>query len=149
MKRAIHPTSHILIRANKNNDFEPVHFAIKELTEDWLILVQRRFMMTRSLAHNKDFYADTFWDWPIDYCRNPDNRNLAEEVLEAGEDWAYINLEPGELESLVAPDRLDAHQLLITASGLALFKAYGKYTGEEYATDEFSLTSILKMPCTT
>ena len=145
MKRATYPTSHILIRANNSDDIEPVHFAIKEVTIDWLIMVQRRFMMTRSMASDNDLYADAFWDPAIDYYRNPEDRDLVAEVLEYGEDWAYIVLEPGELESFVPVDPLEAHQLLITANGLALFKAYDKYTGAEYWTDDIQLDGLLRL----
>ncbi len=88
-------------------------------------MVQQRLMMMRSLASDNDFYADAFWDPAIDYYRNPEDRDLVAEVLKHGDDWAYIVLEPGELESFVPVDPLEAHQLLITANGLALFKAYG------------------------
>ncbi|WP_285055340.1 hypothetical protein [Pedobacter ginsengisoli] len=145
MKRATYPTSHILIRANNSDDIELVHFAIKEVTIDWLIMVQRRFMMTRSMASDNDLYADAFWDPAIDYYRNPKDRDLVAEVLEYGEDWAYIVLEAGELESFVPVDPLEAHQLLITANGLALFKAYDKYTGAEYWTDDIRLDGLLRL----
>jgi len=108
-------------------------------------MVQRRFMMTRSMASDNDLYADAFWDPAIDYYRNPEDRDLVAEVLEYGEDWAYIVLEPGELESFVPVDPLEAHQLLITANGLALFKAYGKYTGAEYWTDDIQLDGLLRL----
>jgi hypothetical protein len=61
--------------------------------------------------------------------------------------WAFVELDDpaAEPERLGPPESdLDTHMMMINADGGASYMCFGKHTGEEYSTEGFSLTRILK-----
>ena len=144
MLRSKHPTSHILIKANTCSDWDPVHFAVKEISPEWLISAQQRFMICRSFQHDRDFYCAAFWDGDFDFFSRPPKDSFLCKILDSIENWSFVVLEPGDVEAFIPlENQLDTHEMMITASGHLHFKALGKYTSEEYWTEEVKLADLL------
>jgi hypothetical protein len=130
MKRSINPTKHILINAHSTTDLCIDYFAIIHLQESFRTILQQRMYALELLRLDKTFYSFSYWDSSCQfYC---------------DQDWAFINLEAGEEQSLFFPkEDLEAHQLVIDKNGYANFKALSKYTNEVYMTETISIKELL------
>ncbi|TKC59100.1 hypothetical protein FBD94_16305 [Pedobacter hiemivivus] len=143
MKRSRKPTEHILIKANTTSDWDRVEFAIIYATASWKALIQTRLQAISQFKADKDFNCHSFWDRSISYYNSPDRR-IAKGILGRHEDWAYITFTPEEELTFMHPEnQIEAHQLLITANGIAHYKAYAKHTDESYWTEEFNLNKLM------
>ena len=144
MKKSRKPTEHVLIKANTKGVWDSAEFAIIYITASWKALIQSRLQAISQFNTDDDFNYHSFWDASINYFSSPDKRSLTKVILSAHEDWAYVTLTPDvELTFRHPRNQLEAHQLLITANGIAHFKAYGKHPCEEYWTEEFDLNKLI------
>ena len=141
MKRSNTATQHILIKANTKGSWKRIEFAIIYLTESRKALLASRLQAIEQFKADPDFNYYSFWDASISYYKSPGATKLANEILSRHDDWAYVTIS-FETERTFQHHPLDASQLLITANGIAQYKAYGKHTREEYWTEEFNLKEI-------
>ncbi|SMD16924.1 hypothetical protein [Pedobacter nyackensis] len=145
MKRSKNPTQHILIKANTSSAWESIEFAIIYLTESWKVLIASRLQAIEQFKTDNDFNCHIFWDASIRFYNSPGTRELVNEILFPHDDWAYVTLSPETERTFQHPNNpLQAHQLLITANGIAQYKAYEKRTNKEYWTEEFNLKKLLR-----
>ncbi|MBB5438552.1 hypothetical protein HDC92_002228 [Pedobacter sp. AK017] len=144
MEKSTKPSAHILIKAETNSHWDLVDFAIIAVTKQFLNTLHQRFMAIANFKADRSFHNLTYWDAPLGYYKNVDNELFTEALVNPAEDWAYVSLRSNELENFAVPDnQLEAHQLTITNHGYANFKAYSKYTNEEYWTESFSISKLL------
>ena len=144
MKKSKKPTEYVIISANTLSEWDRVEFAIIHLSPEWLELTNKRLTAIREFKENKDLNYHCYWDAPLGYYNSPNKENLLQKMLPRFEDWAFITLDPEEENNLPVPDtRLDAHQFMITKDGIGQYKAYGKYTTEEFYTVEFNIYKII------
>ncbi len=124
--------------------WDEVTFAIIHTSEDWKAKMKQRLEAVSQFKVDTDFCAHVYWDSPLGYYVGTTPGNLIEKILRPHEDYIFITMEFGEERTLDKPDnKLDVHQLFITKNGIAQYKAYGKYTGEEFRTEEFNLTRLI------
>ncbi|WP_316793955.1 hypothetical protein [Pedobacter frigoris] len=144
MKRSKVPTPYILIKASTTSKWDEVTFAIICTSDHWKALMNQRLEAISQFKTNRDFYCHVYWDAPLGYYTGTMPTNLLDKILRRHEDYIFITLEPGEEITLAKPiNKLDVHQLFITRNGIAHYKAYGKYTGEEFRTEEFNLNRLV------
>jgi hypothetical protein len=143
MKRSKTPTQHILIKANTRSSWESIEFAVIHLTESWKALIASRLQAIEQFKADVDFNCHSFWDASISYYKSPGASELVKEILPPHDDWAYVTMSSETERTFQHPNNpLDGHQLLITANGIAQYKAYGKNTHKEYWTEEFNLKKL-------
>ncbi|SDJ49493.1 hypothetical protein SAMN04487898_10382 [Pedobacter sp. ok626] len=147
MKRSRKPTEHVLIKANSSSDSDRVEFAIIYATASWKALIKSRLEAIGKFKADENFSCHSFWDASLSYYKTADHGALMKEILSSHEDWAYVTLSPEEERTFQHPEnQQEAHQLLITANGIAHFKAYAKHTFEVYWTEEFNLNKLMARP---
>jgi hypothetical protein len=143
MKRSIIPTNHILINAHSIIDLCIDYFAIIYLPESFRAILQQHLDTLDILTSDTSFHNLSYWDSSCQFYCDQETKLYAETVIPTGKDWAFIDLEPGEVQSLLAPkEALEAHQLLIYKNGYANFKALSKYTNEVYMTETISIKEL-------
>ena len=145
MKRAKQPTPYLLIKANTRADYDPINYAIIQLSPEWLELVSYRLYTIEEFYAGQDFHCLSYWDAPLGYFHIPDHQILEHDLMPAHQDQSFITLESAELDGLQwQGNRLEAQQLLITKAGIAHFKAYAYGSREEYWTEEFNLNRLIR-----
>lgn len=144
MKRSIIPTNHILINAHSTIDLCIDYFAIIYLPESFRAILQQRLYTLELFTSDTSFHNLSYWDSYCQFYCDQETKLYTETVIPTGNDWAFIDLEPGEEQSLFAPkEALEAHQLLIYKNGYSNFKALSKYTTEVYMTETISIKELL------
>lgn len=144
------PTSHILVRADTNSDYDSCNCAIITLSEEWKQAQLRRLEAARSFAGDISFRGLSFHDWSVDFYYTfrhglPDIDELLGELR-----WAFVEVNEEEVneENLDEEEQLnanlDCHKLLIGSDGDFKYIAFGEYTHDEFSTEEVSLPEILE-----
>jgi hypothetical protein len=149
MKRAEQPTEYIFIKAGTQSEWDYCDFAIIKLTDKWQSDMRTRLALLEPFKADDSFYNHTYWDYPEGFYTNildDDREDIAETILNEGEEWAFVSLAENELDTFPVPEsRLDTYQLVLTKYGTARFKAYGKHTGEEFLTEDFDVEQLVNI----
>lgn len=146
MKISEKPTDLILVKVQSNSERDNCDFALISCTVAWRKMILQRGKEVKTLSRNQDFYCQIYWDTPLGYfCyTDQDALKVSDYLNQHEQDWCYVNLEVGEPDRFSVPEnRLDSHQLVITAGGNAHYKAYGKHSGEEFWTMSLNIAEIL------
>ena len=144
------PTSHILVRANTNSEWDSCDFAIITLSEEWKQAQSRRLRAARSFAADISFRGLSFYDWSVDFYYTSRHGLPDIDELLGDRRWAFVEVAEEELneENLAEEDQinsgLDCHRLLIGSDGGFKYIAYGEYSHDEFSTEEISLPEILE-----
>ncbi|TKC08541.1 hypothetical protein [Pedobacter frigoris] len=145
MKRSKVPTPYILIKASTTSKWDEVTFAIIHLTTDWISRMAERVAAVSQFKANKEFFCQVYWDAPLGYYTGTLPGSLLDKILRRHEDYIYITLEAVEESTLPRPvNKLDVHQLFVTKNGIAHYRGYNRYTGEEFRTEEFNLSKLIQ-----
>lgn len=149
MKRASQATNYVILRAVTKSSWDSCNFALLHITPEWELIMSQRLMALQPFKSDFNFYCHTYWEAPLGYytCDEESDIDLLLLLMEQRhESWAYVEFddpeEPARLEQPQSP--LDTHMMMINADGGAFFMCFGKHTDEEYSTEAFSLTRILK-----
>lgn len=141
MKLSDKPANRILLKAGCASQWDCCDFAVidcsgwKERIGKWLEAALR-FEAPDGLVSFR------FYDNCVDFYTSKEDEI---EILPEGQDWAFVHLEEGEEDSFARPEtRLEAATLVLYPNGSGFYKAYGKYTNEEFYTEEISLKQILE-----
>lgn len=144
MKRSKKPTPYLLIKANTMADFDPTNYAIIHIDQEWLDFVHLILQSIEQYKPTKAFHCFSYWDAPLGYYHITEQVIAAHDLMPAGEDKAFIQLDAAELAQLQGPeDEMEAQQLLITENGIAHYKGYAKWVGTLYWTEEFNLKRLV------
>jgi hypothetical protein len=145
MKLSDKPTEYILLKAGNNSEWDLCEFAIIHISEEWKKIQKKRLEVVKLVESDYDLkwlnYADT----------NVEFFQFSEEHYPEVEEWLsersriFIELEKEDLKELSQPEnRLNCYQMQVYKNGNAIYNAFGKHTGEEFWTEEFSLEELLK-----
>ena len=149
MRQSFQPTDYVILRAGIKSDWDRCDFVLLHICPDWAFAMRQRLAVVAPFRGDPTFYSHVYWDVPLGYYVTPPDseiERILHQLEQDGDSWALVALDsPDELESLSVPEsQLDTHMLMINADGGASYRCYGKHTGEEYATEGFSLNRILK-----
>lgn len=138
------PTSHILVRANTNSEWDFCDFAIIHLSDKWKECQIKRLQAVEPFKDDNDFRSLNYYDEYINFCQLTEEEVQVDELL-AEKEWAFVELDEEELKELTPPEnRLDCYRLVIYNNGDAKYTAYGKHTNEEFWTNKISLLQIIE-----
>lgn len=144
MKISKTPTSYVLILAQTNSEWDDCHFALIHVSDDWKQTQLKRLEKAKAFQEDNSFASLNFWESPQGFYKAVEEIPDKDPQLSL-QGWAFVELEFGESDSFDMPEsRLDCHSLVIYSSGHARYKAYGKYTAEEFFTESFNMESLVK-----
>ena len=139
------PTSHILVRANTNSEWDSCDFAIITLSEDWQKTQIERLEAITPFANDHSFLSLHFFDGAADFYQPGDDGLPNIDELLGDNEWAFVELTQEEQDDLTPPESaLDCYEMVLYKDGNAKYTAYGKYTSEEFWTTELPLGKILE-----
>lgn len=146
MRLSDKPTGYLLLKAGTNSEWDNCNFAIIHITEDWKKEQKKRLKAILSFADDYHFQSVNYYDTSVDFFKADDENNPNLDLLLTDKTMVFIELDKEELEGLSVPEnRMDCYRLVIYRAGTAQYTAYGKHTGEEFYTEDFSLNEILEM----
>lgn len=145
MKISDKPTEHILIKANTNSEWDCCEFALIHLSEKWKQQQVKRLEAVKPFTDDYAFQSMRFYNTSVDFYQPGDDGEPDIEELLTDKDWAFVEIDEDELDELAPPESsLDCYVLEIHRDGNARYKAYGKYTNEEFWTKEFPLQQLIE-----
>lgn len=142
MKTTSQTTEYILLKAYTNSDWDECHFALIHYSKEWKETLEQRLKTLQFVENEYGFSTINYYDTSVDFYR----ANEEEEINDLLQDknWAFVELKDGEQETFLSPENcLDTYHLRIYRHGIAMFSAYGKHTGEEFWTEDFSIPEII------
>lgn len=145
MKLSDKPTEYLLLKAGTNSEWDNCNFAIVHITEEWKKEQQKRFEMVKPFAEDYFLQSLNFYDTAVDFytADQDDNPDLCKWL--ENKPMVFVEVDKEELETLTVPEnRLDCYRLVMYKIGIAMYKAYGKHTSEEFWTEEFPLTPLIQ-----
>jgi hypothetical protein len=146
MKLSTIQASHILVKAYTGSEWDECDFAIIHLSEDLKKEWSKRLEAAKTFSGDYNFQSLNYYDSAVDFYRTDKDDNPNIEELLAEREWVFVTLEDKEEATFTAPEsRLDCYRLVILKNGTAYYQAFGKYTGEEFWTEEFSLYQLIQL----
>lgn len=144
MKTSSLPTDFMLLRAYTNSEWDECHFALIYCTREWKERMKQRLQAVQPFAEDYNFCSMNFYDTSVDFYRTDEDGQPDIHTLLGEKDWAFVELDEDEQDKFLPPESaLDTYRLRLYRNGTVMYSAYGKNTGEEFYTEEFSVTDIL------
>ena len=143
MKKSTKPTEYLLVRASTNSEWDTCEFAIIHITEQWKQQLEKRVAAIQPFKDDYNLQSMSYYDTEVDFYTTDEDDLPDMEGLLDGKDWAFVELAKSEQDSFALPEnRLDCYRMIVYRSGAACYQAYGKHSGEEFFTADFSLTQL-------
>lgn len=131
----------ILLKAGTVSEWDCCDFAVINC-DGWKERIDKWLGVAASFEAPEELISLRFYDNCVDFYTSREDETG---ILPEGQEWAFIQLEEGEEDTFDRPETyLEAASLVLYPSGSGFYKAYGKYTNEEFYTAEISLTQILE-----
>lgn len=144
MKLSEKPTTHLLLSARTNSQWDLCNFAIVPISEDWKNELQKRLNSIKPFT-DFELISMTYYDTSVEFYKDDSELMLDLAELLKDKEWAFVTTKEEETEELSSPENaLDYHELVVNANGTAYYKAYEKYTGEEFWTSNFSIQELIE-----
>lgn len=139
------PTDYILVKARTDSEWDSCDFAIVNLSNAWRQNQLKRLDTVEPFVDDYTFQSLNFYDCAVDFYQESDASLPDVNEFLANRSWAFVDVSEEEQDTLTQPENaLDGYTISIKSNGEAKYKAYGKHTGEEFWTEEFPLSDILK-----
>lgn len=144
MKITSQQTDYILIKAQTNSEWDECHFAIIHCSQEWKEQTQQRLKTAQFIESEIGFVSLNYCDTAVDFYHADEKTQTEINQILGEKDWVFVELDENEQETFLVPEnRLDTFRISLYRYGTAMFSAYGKHSGEEFWTSEFSVSSIL------
>jgi hypothetical protein len=142
MKISEQPTSHILVRAHCDSEWDCCDFAIIDCGKGWAEEIAQRLDTARHLHENPGFFSTRYLDCSASFYSSTDDET--DDELPKDKDWAFVELEEGEEETFDEPESyLDMYTLTLYQDGSGRYMASGKYTNEDFYTENLPFAEII------
>ncbi|MGN6490605.1 MAG: hypothetical protein ACTHLE_01315 [Agriterribacter sp.] len=144
MKNALNNTGYLLVKAGTNSAWDNCVFAIVCLTENWKKEQAKRLEAAKLFAEDYTFHSLNYFDTAVDFYTSAGDNEPDIKAMLGKKEWVFVELGDNEWDAFPVPENaLDCYELVVYSNGNARYKAYGKHTGEEFWTEEFSLTQLI------
>jgi hypothetical protein len=145
MKLSKERTGHIVVRAYTNSEWDECRFAIIDVSEDNLEVFRQRCQAIKALEDLDCFNSASFFDWNIQWFSYPEQEGeLSDCLSDINFTWSYVDIEDTDLDYMNRPEqKVDAVRFCVSKGGFIDYKGYGKYTSEEFWTDDFKLEELI------
>jgi hypothetical protein len=144
MKLSEEPTEYLILNARTNSEWDECDFAIVNVCGSWKKEQQNRLEIIEPFQKDYNLISMDYYDTAVEFYKDdnaimPDSAELLNE-----RQWSFIIISQKEINALSLPEnRLDCYSLVVKRGGYAIYKCYGKHTGEEFWTADFSIQEIL------
>lgn len=143
MKLTTEPTDTIVIKAQTNSEWDSCEFALVPVPDlDKINKVLEHIHTIKKI--NSDVFKVSFWDYANFYSSTEGlNETVIEFLDEGSEGWSFIEITEEELKNLEETEqKIDTIQMCVDVYNTILWKGYGKYTSEEFYTDDISVQKL-------
>jgi hypothetical protein len=145
MKNSIKATEYLLIKAMTNSEWDNGDFAIIHITEDWKQTQKKRLEAVKIVENDYDLKWLNYADTNVEFFRFSEEKYPEVKQWLSESNRIFIELEKEDLKKMLQPENnLNCYQMQVFKSGNAIYNAFGKHTGEEFWTKEFSLLELTK-----
>lgn len=148
MQQSNRISEYVIIRASTNSDWDVCDFALIHVTDEWRSSLSKRLKAIEPFKVDDTFYNHTYWECPEGFYQLPDDENAAsaiEDILDCQREWNFVELNEDEIRNFLKPaNQLDIFELIITGDGYARFVAQGKHTEEQFWTEKFEVSAMIK-----
>lgn len=145
MKISLQQTEYLLIKTMTNSEWDNGDFAIIHITVEWKETQKKRLEAVKTLENDYDLKWLNYADTNVEFFRFSEETHPEIEAWLSEKDSVFIELETDELKKLLQPENnLNCYQMQVFKNGNAIYNAFGKHTGEEFWTKEFSLWELTK-----
>ncbi|WP_283416999.1 hypothetical protein [Epilithonimonas pallida] len=145
MKTSLQPTEYLLIKAMTDSEWDDCGFAIIRISEEWKITQRKRLEAVKAVEHDHDLKWLNYSDTDVEFFRFSDEKYPEVEQLLTESNRMLIELETDDLKKLLQPENnLNCYQMQVFKNGNAIYNAFGKHTGDEFYTEEFSLWELTR-----
>ncbi|MCT4319254.1 hypothetical protein SAMN05421856_11027 [Chryseobacterium taichungense] len=142
MKTSLQPTEYLLIKAMTDSEWDDCGFAIIRISEEWKMTQKKRLEAVKAVENDQDLKWLNYNDTDVEFFRFSDQYPEMEELL-SERNRIFIELETDDLKKLLQPENnLNCYQMQVFKNGNAIYNAFGKHTGDEFYTEEFSLWEL-------
>lgn len=144
MKTTSNITDYILVKADTDSDWDNCHYALIHCTAEWKVQIQQRLRTVQSIENEIGFASLNYYDTSVDFYRADEKTQTEINQMLGEKEWTFVELDENEQETFLVPEnRLDTYRLSLYRYGTAIYTAYGKHSGDEFYTSEFSIKDIL------
>lgn len=144
MKATSTMTDFILVKADTNSDWDECQFALIHCTKEWREQMELRLHTVKNIEMEIGFASLNYYDTSVDFYRTDEDEQADIHALLNEKDWTFVELDKDEQDKFsLAESALDTYRLRLYRGGTAIYTAYGKHSGEEFYTAEFSVSQIL------
>jgi hypothetical protein len=143
MKISNIPTEYLFIKAMTNSEWDNCSFAVIHITEEWKQCQKKRLKAVTNFENDNDFKWLNYSDTTVDFYKfsYEGKSEIKHWLFENDCFFAEVSFE--EIQKLSVPDNnLNCYQMQVFNNGNAIYNAFGKHTGEEFWTDQFSLNEL-------
>lgn len=145
MKKSVKVTEYLLIKAMTNSEWDNGDFAIIHITEDWKQSQQKRLEAVKIVENDYDLKWLNYADTNVEFFRFSEEKYPEVEQWLSESNRIFIELEKDDLKKFLQPENnLNCYQMQVYKNGNAICNAFGKHTGEEFWTEEFTLSELIE-----
>lgn len=139
------PTDYIFVCAQTNSDWDSCTFAIITISPEWRKEQTDRIHFFKALEGSDSFHEAQFFNTEIEFFDADYELSEIVKGFDKKLDWCFLQVTQDELDHLHTPEStIGTCCICIDAFGNGKYKAWAKHSGEEFFTDQFSITEILK-----
>jgi hypothetical protein len=143
MKTSDQPTTHLLIKAGTNSEWDTCEFAIIYLSQQWKHEQEKRLENILPFQSDSNLMEIYYYDTDVDFYRTDQEELPDIEQLLGGADMVFV--EPDDNDTFAFPENsLDCYRIFIDTYGTARYMGYGIHTNEEFSTKNFSLPQLIE-----
>lgn len=142
MKISSTPTTHILVKADTQSEWDCCDFALITCDNNWQKAIKKKLETIGSFDAPDNFLSFKFYDNSVEFYQS---KNDETGILSGDKEWYFVTLTKEEEDSLEKPEsRMDTGLLILYKNGSGFYKTYGKHTNEEFYTAELPFRKILE-----
>ncbi|WP_353151549.1 hypothetical protein [Chryseobacterium sp.] len=146
MKKSDKPTNYLLLKAGTNSEWDNCNFAIVQINEEWRNEKRQQLHNVKPFIKDYNFMSLNVYDTAVNFFVSKDGNNPDLEKWLSDKQMVFVEFNDEELHNLSVPENtLKYFTLKIYSTGTAIYKAYGKHTGEEFYTEEFPLIELMQL----
>lgn len=146
MKISQQPTTHILVKATCQSEWDNCDFAVITCSSGWIEQIKKRLNAVALHSDDMNFASLHYYDGSAEFYVSKES--AVEELLseiKPEKGWVFIELEKNEEDEFDIPENcLDCRMQVLYKDGIARYKAHGKHTGEEFCTECFQISEIIE-----
>lgn len=135
-------TNHILLKAHCSNEYTDCETCLITIPEGTIEIWKERWSRIQDLVNNTEGFCSAEWLYDDIQFLKSDMSVLTDiEDHESADEYYYVDLEENGVIELIE-EKVNGSSMYITSNGCIWFQGYGKYSGDEYSTEEIDIDKL-------